>query len=80
MASEGRASPSCNGDSQMIWGIASLPFWIVGAILFLVAILGLIKALQTDKTPKDFFETFVGFGIIMLGAGLLFTFAAKIAS
>lgn len=60
-----------------MWWIASVPFWILGSVLFLAAIVWAIEGLRGKEPIKKSASEFVG---ALLVSGLLFVIAAKIAS
>lgn len=62
-----------------MWVIASIPFWIIGAGLFGVGIYGGFNCLRTDQTADDVKITIAGMGAFLVGAGVFFLIAAKVA-
>lgn len=63
-----------------MWIIASLPFWLLGIIIVGLALIGFVECIKTDRTAHDIGQTFLGFIILMIGSGIIFVIAAKVAS
>lgn len=63
----------------MIWIIASIPFWVIAAILAGAAIYGLAKT-HTQTTKKDFNDLVGGSFVLLLTSGIFAIIAAKICS
>lgn len=63
-----------------MWIIASIPFWLIGASLFGIAIFGGVRCLRADKTTDDVKTTALGIAAFMVGAALFLMIAAKVAS
>jgi hypothetical protein len=66
----------------MIWIIASIPFWTVGAALFSLGIFGLLHCgLQAGSIEqKDFNNGMIGSFALLIAAGVFLFFAAKMLS
>jgi hypothetical protein len=64
----------------MAWILASLPFWLVGAAFLVVALVGTVQCLKTDRTGNDLMQTCLGFLVFAIGAGMFLAIAAKLSS
>lgn len=63
-----------------MWIIASLPFWLLGIIIIVLATTGFVQCIKKDRTTHDVGQTMIGFVILMVASGLIFVIAAKVAS
>ena len=64
----------------MMWIVASIPFWICGALLLAAGTVGGWLCVREDRTAKDFRETILGALALIMLSGALFMIAAKVAS
>jgi hypothetical protein len=67
---------SLRREREMMWMIAALPFWIIGAFYSVGALLSVFNR-RPGETDRDIMDQLI-FGLVI--GGIMFVIAAKIAS
>lgn len=64
----------------MMWFVASLPFWIVGALLALTGMFGILTIGRRNVSVAENQHVIIGSIAFLILAGLMLLVAAKVAS
>lgn len=64
----------------MTWLVASIPFWLLGGISFLVGLVGFWSTLRAPGSPDQALSEFYAFCQLLLFAGAMLWIAARLVS